>query len=308
MVLNRDWGVEKIAEHLDIDENTVRGALDELAEASLIRSSPESEDVLHPVNPSIALAPLMARQEAELEEYRIHIARNRHMVAELTSEWESAQETRGIAVLLRGLEAVRDRLAELCEQAESELMSFMPGGAQSSVALEASRPLDERHLARGVRMRTVYLTSVQADRPTREYAAWLARMGGEVRTVPSLPLRMLIVDRRTAVVPIAPDNTHEGALLLTSRGVLAGLNALFEKVWEEAEPLGVEQAPEPGEPTAQERELLRLLAAGHTDEGVSRQLGTSVRTTRRIVARLMDALDARSRFEAGYKAARRQWI
>jgi DNA-binding NarL/FixJ family response regulator len=41
---------------------------------------------------------------------------------------------------------------------------------------------------------------------------------------------------------------------------------------------------------------------------VSRQLGISVRTTRRMVANVMERLEARSRFEAGYEAARRGWL
>ncbi|MEE1929024.1 LuxR C-terminal-related transcriptional regulator [Streptomyces sp. TRM 70351] len=308
MALHRDWGVEKVAEDLGITAHQVRECLDELAEASLIRPSGDSFDGMLLINPSVALAPQLAEQETALEEFRKSIARNRHLVAELTSVWQSAQETQGIGVLLKGLDAVRARLAELCEQAETELLSFIPGGAQSRQSLESSRPLDERHLARGVRMRTVYLTSVRSDRPTREYASWLQRAGGEVRIAPVLPLRMLIVDRSTAVVPLSPDDSREGALVLTARGVIAGLTALFDRVWEDAERLSAEPAHEPGRLTAQERELLRLLAAGHTDEVAARHLGTSVRTARRMVARLMELLNAHSRFEAGYKAAQRQWL
>ncbi|MGD3112900.1 helix-turn-helix domain-containing protein [Streptomyces sp. YGL11-2] len=53
-----------------------------------------------------------------------------------------------------------------------------------------------------------------------------------------------------------------------------------------------------------EREMLDLLAAGLTDEMISRRTGVSVRTIRRTVAALMDRLGARSRFQAGALAAR----
>jgi DNA-binding CsgD family transcriptional regulator len=57
-----------------------------------------------------------------------------------------------------------------------------------------------------------------------------------------------------------------------------------------------------------ERALLRLLAAGLTDEAAARRLGISVRTARRQVAVLMDKLGASSRFQAGYRAAQRGWL
>ncbi|WP_247597705.1 LuxR C-terminal-related transcriptional regulator [Streptomyces sp. RKND-216] len=54
--------------------------------------------------------------------------------------------------------------------------------------------------------------------------------------------------------------------------------------------------------------MLDLLTEGMTDEAVARQLGVSVRTTRRITAELMQRLGARSRFEAGVLAAGRGWV
>ncbi|MFE0509861.1 helix-turn-helix transcriptional regulator [Streptomyces sp. NPDC058964] len=61
-------------------------------------------------------------------------------------------------------------------------------------------------------------------------------------------------------------------------------------------------------PTGRERQVLELLAAGHLDESIARQLNISVRTCRRIIATLMDRLEARSRFQAGVIAAARGWM
>jgi DNA-binding NarL/FixJ family response regulator len=57
-----------------------------------------------------------------------------------------------------------------------------------------------------------------------------------------------------------------------------------------------------------ERQLLRLLTAGYTDESAAVRLGISVRTVRRTVSGIMDRLGARSRFQAGVKAADRGWL
>ncbi|MFJ3881433.1 LuxR C-terminal-related transcriptional regulator [Streptomyces sp. NPDC090077] len=126
---------------------------------------------------------------------------------------------------------------------------------------------------RGVRMRTVYLDSVRNDAVTSEYAEWLTGLGGEVRTVPVLPLRMLHFDRRTVIVGARPDRDRDDGGL-----------------------------------TRQERELLKLLGSGLTDEAAGRQLGLSLRTVRRMMAELMKRLGAGSRFEAGLRAAQRGWI
>ncbi|GAA3924602.1 helix-turn-helix domain-containing protein [Actinoplanes auranticolor] len=48
-----------------------------------------------------------------------------------------------------------------------------------------------------------------------------------------------------------------------------------------------------------ERELLKLLAAGMTDESAAVRLGISARSVRRMMSGVMDRLGARSRFQAG---------
>ncbi len=60
--------------------------------------------------------------------------------------------------------------------------------------------------------------------------------------------------------------------------------------------------------SARERQLLTLLTAGYTDESAAVRLGISVRTVRRLVSGIMNRLGARSRFQAGVKAADRGWL
>lgn len=51
------------------------------------------------------------------------------------------------------------------------------------------------------------------------------------------------------------------------------------------------------------RDVVRCLASGAKDETAARELGLSLRTYQRLVSRIMDELDARSRFQAGYLLA-----
>ncbi len=61
-------------------------------------------------------------------------------------------------------------------------------------------------------------------------------------------------------------------------------------------------------PSDRERQLLTLLTAGYTDESAATRLGISARTVRRMVSGIMSRLGARSRFQAGVKAADRGWL
>lgn len=171
-----------------------------------------------------------------------------------------------------------------------------------------SRPLNEETLDRGVRMRTVYLDSVRNDEPSIEHARWLTERGAEVRTVPTLPLRMLVVDRELALVPLDENDSSAGALLVSGRGVVAALSALFVSVWRNAHPLGQRRARQPGRPSEQEQQALRGWVQGDTDHLVARRLGVSERTVRRISDNLAERLGARSRFEMAARAMDAGWL
>jgi DNA-binding CsgD family transcriptional regulator len=161
-----------------------------------------------------------------------------------------------------------------------------------------------------VSIRTIYQDSARNDPPTLGYARWLTENGGQVRTTPIVPPRMVVFARRIAVVPLDPADTRAGALCTRSTGIVASLVALFEQTWESSVPLGADRgpAPEEGGLTPTERELLKLLASGLTDEAAGKRLGVSLRTVRRQMSALMERLDATSRFEAGIKAAHRGWL
>lgn len=163
-------------------------------------------------------------------------------------------------------------------------------------------------LGRGVAMRCVYQESFRNDPDLLAYARWLTAAGGQARTVPTVPLLMIIYDREIALLPRDPADTRRGALEVRSPGIVALAYALFEQLWAEAIPFGQAATRANGGLDAADRQLLLLLAAGHTDELAARRLGVSVSTVRRQMAALMERLGARSRFQAGAEAAGRGWL
>lgn len=182
------------------------------------------------------------------------------------------------------------------------------GSAQAPAGRESSKPLNQLAIERGVAIRCVYQDSYRNDPDVVAYARWLTGLGGQIRTTPTLPMLMVVVDRRTALLPLDPNDSSRGGVEVTHAGVVAAIYALFEQIWRTANPIGVaapvaEDGVEPFE-----REVLRILAAGHTDEAAARKLGLSLRTVRRITAALMERLQARSRFQAGAHAAQRGWL
>ncbi|MEU9081118.1 LuxR C-terminal-related transcriptional regulator [Streptomyces sp. NPDC048357] len=309
MLTNHRWGVAELAGRLGMTDAELRDCLDRLAELRLLTPSAVPGE-LRPVHPKAGLQALLQGQEAELQLRQTELDQAREAVACLIDEFSdlySGNRQRHAEQLI-GMAAITARIESLAREAVSECLTFNPGGAQSQASLDASKPLDRDVIGRGVAMRTVYLDSVRNDTVTTEYAGWLTGLGAEVRTAPTLPLRMLLIDREVALVPVDPDNTRKGAVQLTGNGVVAGLVALFERVWESAVPLGA--GPERDEQglTRQQQELLRLLGEGLTDAAAGNRLGLSLRTVRRMMADLMEQLDAQSRFVAGLRAGRRGWL
>ncbi|GGX43946.1 helix-turn-helix domain-containing protein [Streptomyces fructofermentans] len=294
-----------------LTEESLRVQLDRLSELALVRRSDEDPNMLHAIGPGMAMKLIVAHQEARLAAERKRTEDVRLAAEKLVAEFaEPVVGNVGSTEQVYGIDEIRDRIRLLCHDVRSDVMSFAPAGAQSMANMDAAKPQDAELLARGVKMRTLYLDSLRNSQQTVAYATWLTSLGGEVRTIATLPVRLLIVDRTTAVLPMDGEASAAGALFLRGSGILAALCELFDSVWERATPLGSGRDKERDERdlTATESQYLRLLSLGHTDEAIAKRLGVSPRTARRTAAELMERLDARSRFQAGAEAARRGWI
>ncbi|MEV4944312.1 LuxR C-terminal-related transcriptional regulator [Streptomyces sp. NPDC053755] len=309
MLAHPQEGLSALAERLGTTLTVVRQAVDTLSELSLLRPSGEHEG-LRAVSPDIGMEILMARQQEELAAQQLQVEASRIAAAQLIADYADlrpAQMHPGVEQLI-GIDQIRDHLRRLTRDMREEVMTFAPAGAQKPEHIEAAKPLNRDLLERGVRMRTVYLESVRNSPHTVAYLNWLAELGGQVRTVPSLPTRMIVVDRATAVIPVSSDDTAAGAVVLTGQGTLTALCALFERVWDAAQPLGDTAGVNERGLSAQEQSVIELLAKGCTDEAIATRLGVSPRTARRLASDLMERLGARSRFEAGVRSVQQGWL
>ncbi|MFJ2193918.1 LuxR C-terminal-related transcriptional regulator [Kitasatospora sp. NPDC087861] len=300
------YSLEEIATHCALPPVQVHDHLDELSRLTLIRASAERPGQMRAVSPEIGLADILAGQDAELAARQAQLAASRAAVTRMVAERAEHRTAHGERLL--GMDAIHSRLEQMGRSATTEVLSSQPGN-QRPEDLTASRPADAEALGRGITMRTLYQDSARNQPHVTTYAHWLLSQGSEIRTAPAIPQRMVIVDRTQGLVPIDPADNRKGALHVTEPGILAALLDFFEQAWNTAVPLGATRPEDPRTNlTATERELLRLLSSGITDDVAGQRLGISSRTVGRHMASIMERLGAASRFEAGIKAAHRGWL
>jgi DNA-binding CsgD family transcriptional regulator/sugar-specific transcriptional regulator TrmB len=307
-------GIEELAKEHRLERAAVAEACAKLVELGVIKQAESGFTVLRP---AAVIGELIERREEELLRQYRRTSESRLVIQELEALYRKPepepveQADQGVERLI-GLEAIRDRLAEISFFTRTSVFSIQPGGPQSLESLEASRPLDQRGIRRHIEMRVIHEATLLDDELNRVYLRELVMGGVKVRVTGQQLERMVIFDEQVAVVPIDPANTRRGALVVRNPGLVAGLLDLFHLAWQDAEDLpwtaeGSEQPPM-AKISPQDKRILELLASGCTDETSAREVGVSVRHLRRTISRLMQELGANSRFEAGVEAARRGWL
>jgi DNA-binding CsgD family transcriptional regulator len=302
----------QIADRLDLQLPEVSDALDELSDLTLLRPGLPPTSGLRPVSIERAIQTLLRQQSEQLKTQSESLATLQSAMKELLESRPLGHEgfDRVDVETITGADPAQSYIEQLMLRATEGVSSIMPSRTISAEMLEAARSFDEDICRRGVHARAIYHQAIKSDRRTLEYVRWLVSLGAEIRFAPVVPVRLLLFDQATAVLLRREPQLPTEMFVVREPAILKPMIELYEMSWAAAEPLD-DFMPKPSddkEPTAQELALLRLLAAGSTDEAVGKRLGVSVRTVRRIMADLMERLEASSRFEAGHKATQRGWL
>lgn len=300
---------EEIADRLAGPPDLIRACLDRLLELGLVRHSFEVPGRYAVVDPVLSLQESLAGQHEELMRRQRRIADTHAEVVRLLTSGACGLPGRAEQVeRLLGADEVRCRVDRMAGEATREVLTFRPGGARSTPELMASRRNETGLLSRTVSIRTVGTDTDSYDAATMAHVHWLTANGGQFRRSEAPLPAMILVDRSAALLPLGPEHTTAGALHVTDPGLVAPMAVLFEQIWSSATPLDAEQPTGGDCLNSKELALLRLVAKGCTDAAAASRLHVSHRTARRMMAALMERLGARSRFEAGVKAARLGWL
>lgn len=295
------------ARHQSCSTAQARRMLDDLVTAGLAVPSAGRPTRYAPLDPRIGLAALIRARRLELERAEATLDA---YGAEFNERKLSSDPSR-LVEIIEGPAAINDWLTELMASAEHEVLCFdtPPYLTADASALKSEEDL----LTRGVRARAVYSSQVLAIPERAELLQHLVLLGEQARVLPHVPLKMLVFDRRDALVPLTAgsDGLRSTAALVHRSPLCDALVDLFEASWQRATPVFGSAARDTDgrlDLSETDRALLHLLHAGLKDETISRQLGLSERTLRRRTADLITRLGATSRFQAGAQAVRRGWL
>ncbi len=293
---------ELVAKAIGEPVPAVRASFAALNEAGLV-SLVDAGSTATPVRPGPGLDMLVRRREAELGQARIAA------VDAYESFLRSAGgEPVGHLIEVIGGAAVAERIRQLERGVREEIRGF---DSPPYYADADANQIELDNLSRGVRYRVVYATGAL------ERADYLAgnvvpgvRSGEEARTLPHVPVKLMLFDDDCAVVSQSlPDGpTDRSALLIRPCSLLSALTGLFEMCWRAALPFDVRDGPSGQHLQPHERRLLGLLAAGMGDDQAARALGVSRRTLFRYLEGMMARTGAANRFQLALHAARNGWI
>ncbi|GIE95322.1 hypothetical protein Ari01nite_27870 [Paractinoplanes rishiriensis] len=292
-----------LADRTGLPIGRVREDLAHLVTLRLAQRDDSRPARFRPVPPDIAITALASERQSALDLARLAVPQLLAQYQEATA----ASRPGSLLEVLTGPQVGRRRFLELLSATSVELLTFDRVSEHENagaVEVEAEAPM----LGRGVTCRAIY-EQAALDVPGRlPRLRHLADLGEQARVAPRLPFKMMICDRKRAMLPITTASTGtESVVLVGPSALLDGLVEIFEGYWQRGTPLwsGARREVEGTGLSAEEYEVLQLLATGLKDEAIARQLGISMRTARRRISSLTATLGVGTRFQAGVEAARR---
>ncbi|MEW2514604.1 helix-turn-helix transcriptional regulator [Streptomyces sp. NPDC046870] len=309
----------QVAAAVGVSGPAAEEALRRLEEASLALRADGATARWAAGPPRASLGALLARRRAEL-------ARAEALVERLHETYEevSAPRTAHLVEALEHEEEVSARYAQLLKGSSVEVLHL----AKPPYVTGQHAAARDLGVADGVRMRSVYETDGFTDAVSLETALRGTAEGGQLRLASRLPVKLVVFDRAAALLPVRGDRPAAGSVVVHSPALVEALVALFESVWERAEPVSLATrregpppvpAPRPEDPVPDSgapavrpdrrtREILHLMATGMKDDTIARVLKVSRRTVQKHVSEAGVLLGARTRFQIALLAAERGWL
>ena len=289
--------VNEVAAGLELPVPQAQALLAQAEAKALASHSPERPPRYIAVPPELAIEALIGQRQGLLEQARASIADLRQLAGSAARQ----ADRDNLVEVIAGRAALGPILQQLLRTVQSEILGFQRAPVFYS-ELNLNPPGQ-------VRMRSVSDTSYIEIPGRLEVLRQVVAMGEEARFFDPLPLKMVVVDRRVAVIPLSVDDQGGPSLLIRESSLVAALCALFDLTWDRATPIsftrsGKLQAGRSARRMSQAAEaIIPLLASGMADKVIASTTALPRTTFNRRIAELMRVFDARSRFQLGWRAA-----
>jgi sugar-specific transcriptional regulator TrmB len=288
--------VGEVASWLSLPTRKTQQLLDSIESKGLVTHSPERPPRYIAAPPEFAVEALISQRQAVLERVRLGIPDLKRRAASTAENHEREQ----IVEIITSRAAVGRIYVQMVQTIQNEVLVF-----QRAPALFASH----QEKPSGVRVRTISDEEYLALPGAMNLLRLDVESGEEARVFPTLPIKMVILDRRVGFIPLNPMDEDSPMLLVRSSALLDAFYSLFERTWERSAPIvftrtGELNTGQPGPRLSKAAEqLIPLLAAGLNDKTIAHEAGMSRATLNRRIAELMKCFGTRTRFQLGLRAA-----
>jgi len=295
--------VAELAAKLGSSARAIAAPLRALEGKGMVTHSPDRIPRYFAIPPDIAVEALIAKSQLD-EELRQRNARS--AVAKLSVTMAGAAHAVPDERLVEILspEATAQMFAQMHRTAQIEMISLTRRPMLISNIAEPDDLLFQC-LERGVKCRAL----IDAD--LLNMPGWLEHMrdntahGEECRIAASLPFKLIVADRRIAIIPLDLRRPDGPVLLVRSSSLLDALCEVFELLWRNATPFPASDVEQASNGRRRSMPLLSLLTSGVNDKAIELELGMSHRTLARRISELMEEFGAKTRCQLGWLAAQR---
>jgi Sugar-specific transcriptional regulator TrmB len=291
-----------IAGDLAINSDEATGLLEHLELLGLATHLPESPKAYVAVEPELAIDALIKQRQHALEQARKAVPVLAKTFAQARLDHADQQP---IIESVANRDHLRHVLAQLNQSSRTDLMVFQKG----PVVLLGDQFMGDT--VTEAQVRTVSDESyLKAPGALEGLYKDMAR-GEQARTFSRLPFKMVIADKRTALINLGAQDPDASKILIHRSTLLEALCLLFEFVWEKATPIVTARDGEVklrsdhnGHGSESAQALIPLLSTGLNDKAIAQKLNISASTLNRRMGDLMSTYDARTRFQLGLQIAR----
>ncbi len=299
LLAHRMATAQEIATELSLSRIKAQRLLDSIESKGLSTHAPERPLRYIASPPELAVQALASQRQAGIERALLAIPELKKQAENPADQHEREQ----VVELITNRVVLGQILVQLHHTIQKEGFAFQ------CAPMLFTGLINKQEMHENVRIRSISDEGFLALPGALESLRIDIERGEEARVFPSLPVKMLVGDRRIGLIPLSSGNTNSPILLLRECALLDALCSLFELIWEKATPIVFTRAgkmetikPMPLLSEVAEQ-VIPMLAAGLNDKAIAHELRISDATLTRRIAELMKCFSTRTRFQLGWRAA-----